>query len=106
VTSHLGGGSIFGNNATGNDDVDATCVNGTSEEEVYTVTPAFTDDLYISLAMLGTTYDTGLSVREGSCAGTEVACDDDTVGALSPPGLLWRYRRYCSRACRSLPCRR
>jgi hypothetical protein len=82
ITATLGGASTTGNNATGRNTVDG-CVSGDGPEAVYTVTPAFTDDLTVSLVNAGTGFDTALSVREGGCGGREVACNDDFAGLSS-----------------------
>jgi hypothetical protein len=82
VSGTLGRASTRGNNATGHNTVDG-CVSGDGDEAIYTVTPDFTGNLTVSLVNPGSSYDTALSVRAGSCGGDEVACNDDFRGLQS-----------------------
>ncbi len=84
ISIDLGGESEISNNGSGHDGIDAACVLGASEEIVYEIIPDFNGDMVVSLVNPGTTFDTGLAVREGSCdAGMEIACNDDSYGLRS-----------------------
>jgi hypothetical protein len=84
ITDRINTQAVTGTNASGNDNVDSTCVSRPGEEVVYTVTPSSAERLVVSLVNPGTDYDTGLSVRSSSCeAGDEVACNDDFDGDQS-----------------------
>jgi len=80
----LGAGSVTGSNASGVDNHTLGCGAGGGEDVVYSVTPAFTGDLVVSLVNPGSDYDTALAVIAGSCeTGAEVACNDDFSSLLS-----------------------
>lgn len=61
----------------GTSSVSASCGGGGAPEEVWTWTPTASGSVTISTC--GSSYDTVLSVRTGSCTGAEVACNDNTT---------------------------
>jgi hypothetical protein len=52
---------------------------GGAPEQVYTWTPDVSGTATVATCGAGTTFDTVLYVRSGSCAGTQLACNDDTA---------------------------
>ncbi len=76
-------GTYGGNNTTLSDDAEPATCAGTSvgrggQDAWFTFT--LTSSSAIHLDTRGSTYDTVLYVRRGSCTGTEAACDDDIGG--------------------------
>jgi uncharacterized protein YegL len=57
------------------------CVGTGSPDVVYAYTPAVNQTANVSLC--GSTYDTGLLIYAGSCAGSPIACNDDFCGFQS-----------------------
>ncbi|MBW2262777.1 MAG: putative metal-binding motif-containing protein [Deltaproteobacteria bacterium] len=83
VYSITADGTYGGNNTTLSDDAQPATCAGTSvgrggQDAWFTFT--LTSSSAIHLDTRGSTYDTVLYVRRGSCTGTEVACDDDIGG--------------------------
>ena len=76
-----GGGTVAG--ATSGASVVAPSCNptGNAPDRVYHWTPSVSGTATIqTCSTTATTYDTVLSIRRGSCTGTEVVCNDDTTG--------------------------
>ena len=76
-------GTWGGNNTTLSDDAQpATCAStsvGRGGQDAW-FTFTLTSSTAVHLDTRGSTYDTILYIRRGSCTGTEVACDDDIGG--------------------------
>jgi uncharacterized protein YegL len=62
-------------------DYDGGCVGSGAPDVVYAYTPATAQVVNVSLC--GSSYDTGLYIFEGSCAGSPIACNDDFCGVQS-----------------------
>ncbi len=79
------GGVVTGTTA-GNSGLSGTCGGGTAPEKVFSWTPSASGTATIETCGAGTEYDTVLFVREASCTGTQVGCNDDTVGCATTSG--------------------
>ncbi|MDD2766025.1 MAG: trypsin-like peptidase domain-containing protein, partial [Opitutaceae bacterium] len=68
----------------------ATCGSSTTTPDVwYKYTPATGGSATFSLCGSGTTYDSVLSVRSGTCASsTQLGCDDDGCGTTGGPSTV------------------
>jgi hypothetical protein len=74
------GGTFLGV-TTGISSLAGTCGStGTSPERVYVWTPTASGQATISTCGDDTGYDTVVYVRQGTCAGSQLACNDDTAG--------------------------
>jgi hypothetical protein len=77
-------GGSYNGTTSGSSSLGGTCGGGSAPENVYSWTPSSSGLATISTC--GSSYDTLLYVRSGSCsAGPEVACDDD---ACTPGSTL------------------
>lgn len=84
---------VFNGTPQSGDNIDATadgmgdlsCVFEDFFEVWYYYEAATTDPVWVTLCDAGTDFDTSLRIFDGSCAGTEVACDDDDD--ITPPDL-------------------
>lgn len=68
-------GTYAGDNLSATDSGDGSCVTGTGADVWFTFTLSGAST--VTLETTGSTYDTVLYVRQDSCSGTEVDCDDD-----------------------------
>lgn len=68
---------VSGSTTDAGDSANPGCVNG-GRDHTYSWTAPFSALYDFSLA--GSSYDTALSIRDGSCTGPELACDDDGAG--------------------------
>jgi hypothetical protein len=64
------------------------CVSptGSAPEQVYAWTPTSSGTAAVATCGAGTTFDTVVYVRSGSCAGTQLACNDDTAACATGDG--------------------
>ena len=79
VTDLIGGETLFFGYAVLGRDLDAPGCGALAgaKEVIVSWTPAFTGDLVLSTVHPSTHADTVLEVREGSCDGSALACNDD-----------------------------
>lgn len=74
-------GGTFDGVTSGASAFNGTCsVSTNSPERVYQWTPAVSGAAVIATCGGTTSYDTALYVRNGSCTGPQVSCNDDTAG--------------------------
>jgi hypothetical protein len=87
------GGTLTGT-TSGASALNTSCVDtGDAPERVFAWTPAVSGTATIQTCnVLGTTFDTVLYLRTGSCTGFQVACNDDTVGCGTSTDLLNPHR--------------
>ena len=78
------GGGLFTGTTSGTGSLAGSCGfgSGSSPENIYAWTPS-TSHLALVTTCVGSTYDTILYVRQGSCNGPELACNDDSCGGAS-----------------------
>jgi lysyl oxidase len=76
------GGGTFTGTTSGTSALAASCAaeSGSAPEQLFRWVPALTGQATLSTCGAGTAFDTVLSVRQGDCTGTELACNDDTDG--------------------------
>lgn len=79
--SAFGDSVASGNTTGGGDDYMSGCAFYETEDVSWRWT-APADGVY-TIDTVGSSYDTMLSVETGECAGSEIACNDDTVGTTS-----------------------
>jgi hypothetical protein len=74
-------GGVFVGATSGTSSLAGTCAStGSAPERVYRWIPANSGPAQIQTCGTGTSYDTVVSLRQGTCTGTEGTCNDDTVG--------------------------
>jgi len=74
------GGTVTGT-TSGSSALAGSCGGGSAPEQVFSWTPSVSGTATIqTCSATQTTYDTTLYVRDTSCSGAELACNDDTVG--------------------------
>jgi hypothetical protein len=77
-------GGTFAGATSGTSALAGTCnASNVAPEMVYRWSPTRSGQALISTCGGGTSYDTAVYVRSGSCAGTELACNDDTPGCAN-----------------------
>jgi cysteine-rich repeat protein len=84
ITGNINGAPVVGDTTTGSDDHSGSCVDTAAPELAFTVRPTTDGRILVSLDNPGTTYDTGLYVRQ-ECIdpGSELACNDDYLSLAS-----------------------
>ncbi len=87
-------GGTFTGTTTGSSALASNCgATGSSPELVYAWTPSDSGVATIATcSATATTYDTVLYVRDGSCAGSELGCNDDTSGCGTTTDLAYPHR--------------
>jgi hypothetical protein len=74
-------GGVFTGSTSGSSGLAGACgASGTSPERIFTWTPATSGLATFETCGSGTVYDSVLYLRQGSCTGTEIGCNDDTAG--------------------------
>jgi hypothetical protein len=74
-------GGTFSGTTSGASAVAGTCASSNlAPEVVYAWTPTRSGTAFINTCGSGTSYDTVMYVRTGSCAAADAACNDDTQG--------------------------
>jgi hypothetical protein len=78
-------GGTFVGSTSGGSNMSGSCGSGTdvAPEVIFQWTPATTGQATIDLCGGGTDYDSVVYLRQGSCSGPEVDCDDDSSCGLS-----------------------
>ena len=77
-------GGAFSGTTTGTSAAAGSCASTSpAPEQVFTWTPSQTGVAVLSTCGLGTNYDTVVYVRQGTCGGPEVGCNDDTTGCFT-----------------------
>ncbi len=76
---------ILGSTVGSPDLQDGTCRPSSAPERVFTWTPNFSGDVEISTCSSSTNFDTVLYVRQSTCAGTEITCNDDIASSPGSP---------------------
>jgi hypothetical protein len=82
-------GGVFAGTTAGASSLAGTCGStGTAPERVFQWTPSTSGPATIqTCSASGTTYDTVLYLRQGTCTGgSEVGCNDDTAGCTTASG--------------------
>jgi hypothetical protein len=79
-------GAYGGSNATSGNSDRGTCGGSSGSGNDVWFTFTLTAASYVVLDTSGSTYDTVLSIRAGTCDGTELGCDDDSGDGLT--GML------------------
>lgn len=92
-------GGVFTGTTSGVSANNGTC-NGTgtfkAPEKVYSWTPGSTQGVEIKTC--GSGFDTALYVRTQTCAGPQVACNDDDAGAVHCPDYHHSYLKIAAQA--------
>jgi glucose/arabinose dehydrogenase len=77
-------GGSFAGTTSGTSALAGSCASTSpAPERVFTWTPSRTGVAVISTCGLGTTYDTVMYIRQGTCGGAEVGCSDDMTGCIT-----------------------
>jgi hypothetical protein len=81
-------GGVLSGTTSGPSALAGGCANATNgpPEQIYQWTPTASGTATIQTCGLGTAFDTVVYVRSGSCAGAELACNDDTTGCGTGDG--------------------
>jgi pro-kumamolisin-like protein len=80
------GGMVTGTTSGASAVTGCVAATGSAPERVYVWTPAVSGAATLETCGAGTTFDTVLYVRSGSCAGTQVGCNDDTTACSTGDG--------------------
>ncbi len=77
------GGTLVGTTAGSSALTGCKSATSTAPEKVYRWTPAASGTATLSTCNAATTFDTVVYVRSASCAGTQLACNDDTAACAT-----------------------
>ena len=90
-------GGVFVGATSGSSNLAGSCANsGSAPERVYRWIPANSGPAQIQTCSTGTNYDTVVYLKQSNCtSGSEVACNDDTIGCAVNDGTTNASKHGC-----------